>query len=106
MQTTFMATFMQQRCDAANLNKFSFVPEGNLYSQSLPEYFNCFDVRTHSTFPDDLLQMNKEELRYIWLTIGIKQGSNLVKAKTEFIFESILPSLFRHFTKDRLWMKY
>lgn len=76
MQTTFMATFMQQCCDAANLNKFSFVPEGNLHLQSLPEYFNCFDVRARSTFPDDLLQMYKEELRYIWLTIVKKQRYN------------------------------
>lgn len=50
-----MATFMQQHCDVANLNKFSFVPEGNLHLQSPPEYFDCFDVRTLSTFPDEFL---------------------------------------------------
>lgn len=51
--------FMQQHCDAANMNKFAFVLEGNLHLQSLPEYFNCFDVRTLSTSPDEFYEFIK-----------------------------------------------
>lgn len=71
-----MATFMQQHCDAENLNKFSFVPEGNLHLQSPPEYFNYFD--TLSAFPDEFLWIYKEELKFIWLKIDIKQDYNLL----------------------------
>jgi len=61
-----MAAFMQQPYDVANLNKFPFVPEGNLHLQCPPEYLNCFDVRTLSTFPDGIF-MNLYRIIQVYL---------------------------------------
>lgn len=61
---------MQHR-DVANLNKFSFVPEANLHLQSSPEYFNCYDASTFSTFPTEFYEF-------------VQKNSSLFKSITQY----------------------